>query len=270
MIKKLYQQSFKREHYKGGFRAAGLSPFSWDAIPTSKLEASIPFQEPEVDPSNECTPHQEAECQEAEYQEAEYQEAEYQKAECTPHQEATTCNKCGCQVTTVELTVAAYFSKYLQCQNKPRQRDNRRVKPVAYGEVLTRDEVVQRLEQEELEKAEKAAEKAREKAVKEMEKAEKAAEKAARQAERAEEREARRVQKEAEKEAKRMEREAKKAEKEALKAAKMAQRPRQGGRKVTDVEDDDEDMFGSMFNDERDQEISKYPSICMTMFDDLI
>ena len=95
------------------------------------------------------------------------------------------------------------------------------------------------------------------------------AEKAARQAERAEEREARRVQKEVEKEAKRMEREAKKAE-EALKAAKMAQRPRQGGRKVTDVEDDDEDMFGSMFNDERDQEISKYPSICMTMFDDLM
>ena len=143
----------------------------------------------------------------------------------------------------MELTVAAYFSKYLQCQNKPRQRDNRRVKPVAYGEVLTRDEVIQRLEQEELEKAEKAAEKAREKAVKEMEKAEKAAEKAARQAERAEEREARRVQKEAEKEAKRMEREAKKAEKEALKAA---------------------------FNDERDQEISKYPSICMTMSDDLV
>ena len=134
LIDKLYQQSFKREHYKGGFRVAGLSPFSRDAIPTSKLAASIPFQEPEVDPSNEFT----------------------------PHQEATTCNKCGCQVTTVELTVAAYFSKYLQCQNKPRQRDYRRVKPVAYGEVLTRDEVVQRLEQEELEKAEKAAEKARE------------------------------------------------------------------------------------------------------------
>lgn len=115
-----------------------------------------------------------------------------------------SCTDCGRNLTPVKLHVVAYITRRVQAKTKPRSRDNRKIKPTVYGEVLTSDEVVERLEQEEREKAEKAAEKEREKAEKAAQKAEKAAEKAKKAAERA----------------------AKKADKEAGKAAGRKQKKR--------------------------------------------
>ena len=64
-------------------------------------------------------------------------------------------------MTPVKLHVVAYFTKHLQAQQKPKSRDNRKVKPTVYGEVLTRDEIIERVEPQAKEKAEKAAEKAK-------------------------------------------------------------------------------------------------------------
>lgn len=69
-------------------------------------------------------------------------------------------------MTPMRLHVSAYFTKHLQAQPKKRSTDNRRVKPANYGEVLTSDEVMKRLEEKEKEKAEKEKEKAAKKAQK--------------------------------------------------------------------------------------------------------
>ena len=95
----------------------------------------------------------------------------------------------------MKLHVTAYITQRIQAKPKTRSKDNRKVKPTVYGEVLTSDEVLDRLEQEERDKAEKAAEKEREKAEKAKEKAEKAAEKARK----AEEREAKKAERQAKK-----------------------------------------------------------------------
>ena len=68
----------------------------------------------------------------------------------------------------MKLHVAVYFTKHLQVKPKIRSTDNRKVKPTMYGEVLTTDQVIDRLEEKE-----------REKMRKEKEKAEKAAKQAA-------------------------------------------------------------------------------------------
>jgi len=69
-------------------------------------------------------------------------------------------------MTPIRLHVVAYFSRHLQTQNKGHVKDNRRVKPKYYGEALTRDEVMERMEEEEREKREKEREKREKKAQK--------------------------------------------------------------------------------------------------------
>ena len=58
--------------------------------------------------------------------------------------------KCGNDMTPVQLHVVAYFSKHLQQQHdKVKDKDKKRVKPSYYGEALTKDEIVTRIEEEE-------------------------------------------------------------------------------------------------------------------------
>ena len=50
------------------------------------------------------------------------------------------------------LSVVGYFSRYLQRENAAKTKDSRGVKPRYYGEALTHDDVIQRMEEEEQQK----------------------------------------------------------------------------------------------------------------------
>ena len=71
----------------------------------------------------------------------------------------------------MKLHVLSYITGQIQAKPKPRARDNSKVKPTVYGEVLTSDEVVSRLEEEQ-ERQIKAAEKAKKAADREAKKQE--------------------------------------------------------------------------------------------------
>ena len=59
-------------------------------------------------------------------------------------------------VTAVEvpspLSMVGYFSHYLQRENAAKTKDSRGVKPRYYGEALTHDDIIQRMEEEEQQK----------------------------------------------------------------------------------------------------------------------
>ena len=53
-------------------------------------------------------------------------------------------------MTPVQLHVVACFSKHFQQQHgKAKDKDKKRVKPNYYGEALTKDEIITRIEEEE-------------------------------------------------------------------------------------------------------------------------
>lgn len=87
-------------------------------------------------------------------------------------------------MTPVKLTVTAYITKQIQAKQPKPRGSNKQVKPTVYGEVLTRDYTIARLEEQEKEKMEKVAEKAAKKAEKEAEREAKKAEREAKKAER--------------------------------------------------------------------------------------
>ena len=62
-------------------------------------------------------------------------------------------------MTPVHLHVVAYFTKYLQGKQKEGRKDTRRLKPKFYGEVLTRDEIIERMEEEKRKKGQKKGKK---------------------------------------------------------------------------------------------------------------
>lgn len=64
-------------------------------------------------------------------------------------------------MTPVRLHLAIYFTNYFQKAQGRKKTTNKRVRPQYYGEALTSEEVVGRMEQEEREKEEKLAEKER-------------------------------------------------------------------------------------------------------------
>ena len=110
LIKVLWERALKPEHFISGFRATGLFPVTKEAIPSRKLAASIPFTSPTRDPVHDM---------------------------CTTMQ--LKCSGCGSDVTPVKLHVVAYFTKHMQAKQQPKpRRNNHRVKPTVYGEVLTR------------------------------------------------------------------------------------------------------------------------------------
>ena len=179
-MKELWDRSLKPEHFIGGFKASGLFPLNLDAISKVNFATSIPF-------ANSTAPSAST-------------------VKTTQYITDLQCTDCGRDMTPVKLHVVAYFSRHLQAQQKPRSTENRRVKPTVYGEVLTSDEVIERLDRQEEEKKEKEAErkqKAAEKKQKAAEKKQKAAEK---------------KQKAAEKKQKAAEKKQKAAEKKELRA----------------------------------------------------
>ena len=134
-------------------------------------------------------------------------------------------------MTPMKLTVTAYITQQIQAKQPKPRGNNKQAKPTVYGEVLTRDDIVARLEEQEKEKTDKVAEKAAKKAEKEAEREEKK-----------EERDAKKAEREAEREAKKAEREAKKREKEMKKAEKVAGRKTRQAQsdKIKEVSDEEE------------------------------
>ena len=162
LLKELWEKSIKPEHLRGGFKSAGLAPFNPDAISQDRLSPSLVTSSgtpPEMSPQSQPT---------------------------TPPLRSVTFNGVGTLHvggTPIRVELRAYFVKALQPADKRLgERRRRRVELSDHGEVLTSDQVLERLEQAEAEKARKAEE---EKARKAAEKARKAAEKARKAAEKA-------------------------------------------------------------------------------------
>ena len=151
------------------------------------------------------------------------------------------CKDCGQEMTPMKLHVVAYFSKYMQGKQRQRSKDKRKVKPTVYGEVLTTDEVMERLEEEEREKKEKLEEKVRQAGEKAKERAQKAEAKAKNAAEKAAER------------AKKTERKAQQAAEKAAEKAKKATLSAAGKAKKVTVK-----MIAKTTNEPQSEEIGMY------------
>ena len=142
MIAKLWSCSFKPEHLKSGFRATGLFPTNRAAIPTNKLLPSVPFE-------SVTTSRTQSEVTST---------SSSSKSEPSIGTNTTIvcqqlkCKVCGNDMTPVQLHIVAYFSRYLQNQNANTVRDKKRVKPQIYGEALTKDEIMLRIEEHEEQK----------------------------------------------------------------------------------------------------------------------
>ena len=118
LIAELYELSFTAEHLKGGFRAAGLVPFN------PHIHRSRPARfAPSLPTINE---------------------GDFERTHTTPATE-----------TPLRTELRVYFSKVLKPADQgPRQR-RRKINVHCVGEVLTSDEVLERLEQADAEKASK-------------------------------------------------------------------------------------------------------------------
>ena len=64
-------------------------------------------------------------------------------------------------MTPMKLTVTAYITQQIQAKQPKPRGNNKQVKPTVYGEVLTRDDIVARLEEQEKEKQQKRQRKKR-------------------------------------------------------------------------------------------------------------
>ena len=142
LIKELWEKSIKPEHLRGGFKSAGLAPFNPTAIPSDRLSPSLVVRNetsPELSPESQPT---------------------------APELQGAIFNGTGLLniggETPIRVELRAYFVKALQPADKPQgMRRRRRVELSDYGEVLTNDQVLERLEQADVEKKRKEAEKAR-------------------------------------------------------------------------------------------------------------
>lgn len=75
------------------------------------------------------------------------------------------CCDCGGNITPVQLHIVAYVTKHMQLKDKSatQNKNKRRIKPGTYGEVITNDEIIEMLEEEERKKMEETAKKEAEK-----------------------------------------------------------------------------------------------------------
>ena len=201
LIKELFERSFKSDHFKAGFKGSGVQRFiqthTLNSLHTHYIRVSfchcsnttsdsattVTTVTTSVDGTTSVT-----------------------ISEASASTTVSIKCACGKELTPIKLHVSAYLTKYMKPREQKQRRDNRRVKPTVYGEVLTKDEILERLEAEEKEKSEKAAtkrankeeraERARKKAAeKEEAKQKKAAEKAQKAAVRAAEKERRAAEK---------------------------------------------------------------------------
>ena len=123
LLAKLWPSAFTAEHIQAGFAGSGLCPLNPCAIQDEKLTPSLPLQAPSV---NEST------------------------ATDRPEQEETSSTLPP--ITPLKVYLRDHFASVLQQHRPARPRQKGQVKPREYGEILTADEVYERIEKEEEEK----------------------------------------------------------------------------------------------------------------------
>ena len=169
LIKKLWETAFKEQHLKSGFRACGIFPVNRQAIPANKLAPSIPHKPPPSESASGSATSQSG-----------LGTSVAESSASTITNLPLTCHDCGKGITPVRLHVVTYFTNHFQQRNATQlAKDNRRVQPQYYGEALTRDEVLDRIEDSEREKREKEEGKAAKKREQAERKLQKEAEKEA-------------------------------------------------------------------------------------------
>ena len=140
LLKELWDKSIKPEHLRGGFKLAGLAPFNPDVISRDRLSPSlVTGSGTPPDPPESSRP-------------------------TTPPPRSVMFRGVGTVhvgETPIRVELRAYFVKVLQPADKRGAQRRRRVELNDHGEVLTSDQVLERLEQAEAEKARKVAKKAR-------------------------------------------------------------------------------------------------------------
>ena len=124
LIKQLWERAITPEHLRAGFRAAGLMPFNPKAVKPAQLAPYHATAIPSVLPTGEFT------------------------AMLTINGE-----------TPLRAELRGYFREVLKPSEQNKTQRRRRIELSCTGEVLTSDEVLERIEQEDVEKAAKKAEK---------------------------------------------------------------------------------------------------------------
>lgn len=147
LLAKLWQKAFTPEHVQAGFRGAGLWPLNPSAIHDEKLAPSLPLQ-PRPHEDSQPRPHEDPPNQPPE----------------EPHQKKTISeNSLSSQtippVTPLKVYLRDHFTTVLQRSRPARPHQKGQVKPREYGEVLTADEVFERIEKEDEERKRKKKEK---------------------------------------------------------------------------------------------------------------
>ena len=122
LLAQLWSRSFTKQHLQSGFKATGLFPLDRDAIPESRLAVSSIYQQ--STPEDPVSP---------------------------PHRARTLHPS---PTPELHLHLKAHFTVILQ-EKKPSKSKRRRCELRVYGEALTSDEVLQRIEENEAQKAEK-------------------------------------------------------------------------------------------------------------------
>ena len=129
LLRKLWEVSFKPNHLTSGFKTTGLHPLNRQAITDSQLQTGIP-----------------------------YRKVQGAKATSPPHTQPASassvilrgkCKKCDAELTPMRAHITLHFTRILQkkhCKKMPQRK--RRVQLTCYGEALTSDEIVARLERQ--------------------------------------------------------------------------------------------------------------------------
>ncbi|XP_065891572.1 tigger transposable element-derived protein 2-like [Dysidea avara] len=124
---KMQTMAENESHIISGFRAAGLHPLNRSAIKDLKLATGVPFQQPAKEPRTATTIVQAS----------------------SPIVLRGSCKSCGAELTPMRAHLTWHFTKILQKKHHEKSsKRKKRVKQTCYGEALTSDEIVARLEGE--------------------------------------------------------------------------------------------------------------------------
>ena len=153
LVAKMWPRVLLLEHLIGGFRGAGLHPLSRDAIPTSKLKVSIPFQAP---PQTQSAQSQQSQSQQSQSQQSQSQQSQSQQSQSQRSQspQPSALHLQQQPPTPVSIHIAQFFGNLFISQGTVAVSGvpKGRTKPTHYGEALTEEEVVERIRQQEEEK----------------------------------------------------------------------------------------------------------------------
>ena len=135
LIAKLWSQSFTKLHLQSGFRATGLYPLNQEAISESRIAVSAVYRSEGSKEQEKVTPS---------------------NAPSTPtrqHRERPP------PTPQLRLHLKGHFTMLLQVKQQKDTSKKRRCESRIYGEALTSDEVLERIEEKEAQKKEKKGKK---------------------------------------------------------------------------------------------------------------